>query len=154
MQTLSNVTLQPLTIDDSSSYFSLSHDPSVYQFCRELYCNDFEQSNLNIQIMQKLSTCKSFKILNDEEKMIGVLKLETFDNVTSISYFIGKDYRNNGYAKSTIQTLFHSFLKQYANNFIMLILTGNTASTKVAKSSGMKLISNRPNKYEIYCKSI
>ena len=84
--------------------------------------------------------------LRDETTAIGTIGCSYYEDLqeTGITYFIGAQYRNNGYAIEAVKAYTEYFLKHYhAKRIIATVRDENVPSWKVVEKAGFILTEKR-----------
>ena len=84
--------------------------------------------------------------LKDEAAVIGSVGCSYYEDLreTGIVYFVGAQYRNNGYAAEAVKAYTEYFLKHYhAKRIIATVRNENIPSWKVIKKAGYLLNTKR-----------
>lgn len=84
--------------------------------------------------------------LKDETMVVGSIGCSYYEDFqkTGITYFIGAQYRNNGYAVEAVKAYTEYFLKHYnIKKLIATVRNDNIPSWKVIEKAGFKLIEKR-----------
>ena len=84
--------------------------------------------------------------LKDTHEVIGSVGCSYYKDLekVGITYFIGAQYRNHGYAAEAIQAYAQNFLTQYAQDeLIATIREDNTPSWKAIEKAGFLLTAQR-----------
>lgn len=85
-------------------------------------------------------------ILKDEAVAVGSIGCSYYEDLrkTGITYFIGAQYRNNGYAVEAVKAYTEYFLEHYnAKKMIATVRDENVPSWKVVEKAGFILIEKR-----------
>lgn len=81
-----------------------------------------------------------------ETVVVGSIGCSYYEDLqeTGITYFIGAQYRNNGYAVEAVKAYTKYFLKHYnIKKLIATVRNDNIPSWKVIEKAGFKLIEKR-----------
>lgn len=98
--------------------------------------------------------------LKDEEVVVGSVGCSYYEDIqeTGITYFIGAQYRNNGYAVEAVKAYTKYFFKHYnAKRMIATVKNENILSRKVLEKAGFILTKTEMYKdindvkEELYC---
>ena len=84
--------------------------------------------------------------LKDEAKVVGSIGCSFYEDFqeTGITYFIGTQYRNNGYAVEAVRAYTEYFLKRYnAKRMIATVRNENVPSWRVIEKVGFTLLEKR-----------
>lgn len=84
--------------------------------------------------------------LKDKAVVVGSIGCSYYEDFqkTGITYFIGAQYRKNGYAVEAVKAYAEYFLKHYnANEIIATVRNENIPSLKVIEKAGFTLIEKR-----------
>lgn len=97
--------------------------------------------------------------LKDETTVVGSIGCSYYEDLqkTGITYFIGTQYRNNGYAVEAVKAYMEYFLKHYnINKVIATVRNENVPSWKVVEKAGFVCTETKmykdlnDNKEELY----
>lgn len=81
-------------------------------------------------------------VLKEGNIVVGSVGCSYYDDLreTGITYFIGAQYRNNGYASEAVKAYTEYFLKQYSvPKMIATVRAENVSSWKVIEKAGFEL---------------
>ena len=84
--------------------------------------------------------------MKDEAAVVGSIGCSYYDDLqeVGITYFIGAQYRNNGYAAEAVKAYTEYFLKHYhAKRIIATVRNENIPSWKVIEKAGYLLNTKR-----------
>lgn len=128
------MTLRPLTLDDSKSFFYASWDDNVAHVLPGFYCDSEEKAR---NVITKLTTdpkIKALAICNSANTFAGVIVIvETGKKEIEISSFIDKEFRHQGLATQSLQQVI-SMYKGY--NICFQVEPYNTYSVKIMEKFG------------------
>ncbi|MBR3673303.1 MAG: GNAT family N-acetyltransferase [Clostridia bacterium] len=100
------MTLRPLTIDDSKSFFYASWNDKVAQVLPGFYCDNEEKAR---NVITKLTTdpkINALAICNSANAFAGVVVIvETGKNEIEISSFIDEKFRHQGLATQSLKQI-------------------------------------------------
>ena len=85
-------------------------------------------------------------VLKDNNAVIGSVGCSYYEDLkkTGITYFIGTEYRNNGYAAEAVRAYSRYFLKHYSlEQLIATIWEENVPSCRVIEKAGFELIEKK-----------
>ncbi len=98
------------------------------------------------QFVIRNNPCKDYLayviVLKDENKAIGSVGCSYYEDLqeVGITYFIGTNYRNAGYAVEAVRAYVKHFFESYnIQRMIATVRAENAASCKVAEKSGFSL---------------
>lgn len=86
-------------------------------------------------------------VLKEGNIVVGSVGCSYYDDLqeTGITYFIGAQYRNNGYASEAVKAYTEYFLKQYSvPKMIAAVRAENVSSWKVIEKAAAAQPWNRP----------
>ncbi len=128
------MTLRPLTLDDSKSFFYASWDDNVAHVLPGFYCDSEEKAR---NVITKLTTdpkIKALAICNSANAFAGVIVIvEKGKKEIEISSFIDKKFRHQGLATQSLQQVI-SMYKGYKICF--QVEPYNTYSVKIMEKFG------------------
>lgn len=85
-------------------------------------------------------------VLREENTVVGSIGCSRYEDLqeTGITYFIGAQYRNNGYAAEAVKAYTEYFLKHYsAKKLIATVRNENVPSWKAIENAGYILLEKR-----------
>ncbi len=97
------ISIRKWQTSDIDTYFKLCHETEVRKYFNTLYCK-------NIKEVKALFKCRKKKgffnfLIEDGENTVGVIVGNPKRYSLEISYFIGKEFRRNGYCVKAITAL-------------------------------------------------
>lgn len=136
-----SVSLKEFQESDLEEFYRIARNKGVKKFVKVFYPEDMEEARMILDMLQDNTNYISFKIVDREGNFVGgILGDKIGRGKIDISYFIGEDYRKNGYCTDAV-SLFESYLKENSNMKFMhfYVAKENKKSQNVMKRLGIKL---------------
>ena len=127
-----SVHLVELTQGDGPNCFTILNDKMVKRYCNHVYIENIHNIPKFLHKVTNKSECLSYKIVNQLNKVVGIIIGEITGETIGITYVIGKEYRNKGYAKKAIIALVEDVQNMnYYTELFFLVNKHNLYSRKV-----------------------
>lgn len=135
---------------DILAEYLMDHDVTKYLVVeRTMSFYNVDHAKHYVEFLDRVHTATFILRLKDSKKPIGMLGFAftdmAKDRVINISYWIGKEYQNKGYAKEAIPMVVNEAFKHIGNfKFYIDFRTQNVASRKLADSIIEYIAKNNP----------
>lgn len=131
------IRIRKITCKDATDYAKIAWDSSLRRFLRPFAVRNVDEAEALIQRETKLISPTMLAIFY-RDTLVGAMTVSFYEDEATISYFIGKQYRNRGYAAASLSVL-SEILKQKHPEIKKLafsIRKENTASLQLQESIG------------------
>lgn len=97
------ISIRKWQTSDIDTYFKLCHEAEVREYFNTLYCKNLKE----VKALFKARKNKEFFnfLIEDEKNTVGVIVGNPKRYSVEVSYFIGKEFRRNGYCVKAITAL-------------------------------------------------
>jgi len=133
---------------DAAEYAQIAWDESLRRFFNPLAVrNTTEAEELILRDSKTLSP--TMLVILYRKKIVGAMTISYFQDEATVNYFIGKQYRRNGYALQSLLVLSEIVKHKHPEikKFVFSVRKENTASVNLQKSLGSKIASETPQHY-------
>ena len=162
--------IRTLRIDDKKAFVEMAADGSLKEIGFSKDCGNWianwivEAKELTKKDNPRTEYLAYVITLKEEKTVIGSVGCSYYEDLqeTGITYFIGTQYRNHGYAIEAVQAYAQYFLQNYhISQMIATVKEENVASWKVIERAGFQLTEKKMYKdlndekaelYRFYCK--
>lgn len=131
-----NVTLEKFEYGDEVEYLHIAKDEKIEKFFQLAYCANMEEAVDLMELYIESTNYIAFKILDSFKNMVGAILGDRKDKKTiEVSYFIGNEYRKNGYCQSAIK-LYEKYIAEETkyNMLEFCIACNNEKSQRVMQA--------------------
>lgn len=136
IKNVDNIEIRPMVLND------LNDVKIIRDQCLE-FIHDNKSYSLDETINWYLSTLPHYLSILFNTKLVGYFRLS---NITSSSCYVGMDlhhdYRGNGIALKTYNTVINELSKYGINTFYLNVLSNNTHAIRLYEYIGFKILLN------------
>lgn len=158
--------IRELVLSDENAFIQMASDGSLKDIGFDIDCNEWmknwiteakELTDSDDPTAEYLAYAIQLKESSIVIGSVGCSYYEDLEKV-GVTYFIGANYRNKGYASEAVKAYIQYFFRHYSmNEIIATVREANIASCKVIEKSGFSLIEKKMYKdlndefEEMYC---
>lgn len=144
--------IRELEIEDRNSFVEMASDGSLLEIGFDEDCGGWmknwitEAKELTMKDNPTIDYLAYAIALKGENVVVGSVGCSYYEDLqeTGITYFVGTQYRNNGYAVEAVKKYTEYFLNHYnRKKLIATVREENIASWKVMEKSGYTLIEKK-----------
>ncbi len=144
--------IRDVTIEDKTPFVAMAADGSLNDCGFDINCSRWitqwidEAKNFAIRDTPNMDYLAYTIALKHEPTVIGSIGCSYYEDLQEIgiTYFIGTQYRNQGYAVEAVQAYTKYFLQHYTRNkIIATVREENVPSWKVVEKAGFLLVEKR-----------
>lgn len=149
------ILLRRFSMEDVDDYYQVAHDPLVKQFVQ------YAHVETKGEAIELLSNYKTYDFVNDfyfaicdakSGKIIGaLLAFRTFSRILEVCYFIGSQYRGNGFCLKALQ-LFIDYLESNTPYSILFfnVRSDNIPSRNIMRKLGISIESDKQEYFRYF----
>ncbi len=100
--------VREIGLSDRVGYLRISRLEDIGDYVSFMAADSLQEATERIEHYQRMHNTKLYGLFSKSNRLIGVMDAVHYpgDNYATVSYFIGKRYRGNGYAELAIKILF------------------------------------------------